>query len=150
MKKLIFALVLFALIMQGNATKIDMEKYLIDTGDYKVYDADIVNATFDGNYTYLASFGEGAGFTIVALVEEESLNVSDLGAKHVKKPYPGHIIEYPENSTVLYRGQVNNGLFLGIWFSSMEAAIRILPQVSVIPREEYHADKSEELLAALN
>ena len=128
-----------------------MGKYLIDTGDYTVYDADILNATFDGNYTYFASFGDGAGFTMVTLLEEDPINVSDLlDAKPVKKPYPGYIKEYPENSTIIYRGQVNNGLFLGIWFSSMEAAIRILPQVSVIPREEYHADKSEELLAALN
>ena len=149
MKKLILVLALISLMLLGDATKIDMGKYILDTGDYKAYDANILNITFDGNYSYLVDFGKDEGYTIVAL-GEGPLNISSLiEPKPVKKPYSGYISEDPLNSTVLYRGEVKDGLVLGIKFYSMEAAIRILPQISVIPREEYHSDKSGELLEAL-
>ena len=89
MKKLILLLALISLMLLGDATKIDMGKYILDTGDYNVYDANILNITFDGNYSYLVDFGKDAGYTIVAL-GEGPLNISSLiEPKPVKKPYSG-------------------------------------------------------------
>jgi hypothetical protein len=155
MWKILALLTLVALLQIGGATLIDLGEYILSTGEYIVYNPNFVNLSNEttGEYAVLGGFGTGDSSTYVWLSEGLSKinesNLTALGYEKVAKPYPGFIHEDQADGTVSYICEAKDGLQLTIVFSSKQAAIDILPQITIIPREEYDASKSEELRLAL-
>lgn len=154
MLRILALLALTALTQISGATLIDMGEYILSTGEYRAYNPQTINLSNEtsGEYAFWAFFGKDASYTFAILMEGSKFNESNLTAAYVAvaKPYPGYIREDLANGTVVYTSEVKDGLQLSIVFYSQQAAIDILPHIAVIPREEYDAAKSEELLAALS
>jgi len=152
----ILALVLIA--PTGNADLIDLDKYILSTGDHHV-DVEIafpVTNETEGYYAALVSYDKGPEQVTIFLLDSENAtkideaNLTAGGSKPVNKPYPGWMLTNSTTDEVTYTGIVKEGLLLTAIFSSYQVAINQLPDMKVISREEYQDIKAAELQEALN
>lgn len=158
--KSIIILALLALLTVtciGSASLIDLDKYILSTGNNYIKPTLAFPYTNEttGNYAALVSYGKGNEQVIIALLggnnstELDEAKLTAEGFLPVKKPYPGFMHTNNTTDEVNYFGIVNDNLLLTAQFQSYQVAINQLPEMAVITREEYQEMKSAELLESL-
>jgi hypothetical protein len=154
MKELAYILLsIAALSCTGSATIIDLEDYLVDTGNVRIFDdPDGTVSHNGGKYAALALWPDDFAI-FLSEVNDSALNASNFTAEQgfspVKKPYPGYVVTDNTTNQVHYTA-IHDRLLIGMDFANPQRALSLLSEISIIKREDYQAETSEELVSALN
>lgn len=157
MKQIICILALLLIASTSSAVLIDLDKYILSTGNNYV-DVNLALPSTNessGEYSALVSYDEGLERVDIFLHEGENAtnlnetNLTKLGYKRVNKPYPGWMLTNSTTDQVYYQGVVHEGFLLTAVFASYQVAIDRLPDLAIISKEEYQTIKAEELEKAL-
>lgn len=132
----------------ASANIIPLEKYVIDTGAYVLYDPSIVRngPTYENelsnNMTYWDSiaYPESAPTLAIAVSErDEEVTFDELDSRNpdaikVETPYPGRIVV--QNGTVMYVGKIGHNASLMISTSDINSASFLIKNISVYPKSQ--------------
>lgn len=147
MRYLILASLIIMLVNISSGTIILMDKYVIDTNEYALFDPAIEVSKATTNNPHIL-FWEAMNYPkeepklrIDILEFDTEINESDFSnfvpeAKRysVNKPYSGWILE--KDNMIFYKVMINNKTILMIMTSDINSAGFLLENLKIYPREE--------------
>jgi hypothetical protein len=140
------------MIGSGSATIIPLERYVIDTGAYVLFEPSIehCNSTtptevFGMNITYTEGIrypDVNPEFYMIISELRETPNapeplVNDPNAIKVDKPYPGYVVA--ENGTVYYGAMIDNRTHLFVNTTDISLAGFLLKNLRIYPKSQENA-----------